>query len=145
MAKIIPDLNLLVYAYDSSSQWHQAARAWWKERLSGSETIGLSLVVALGFVRLWTNPRVFRNPMSVDLACGHVESRLPRPMVELVHPGRRHTKLVFGFLRAEGAAATLTTDAHLAALAVEQNATVHTTDLDFHRFSGVRFLNPLRP
>jgi len=141
---IIPDLNLLIYAYDSSSQWHEAARAWWIERLSGTETIGLPWLVALGFVRIWTNSRVFRNPMSVEVACGHVESWLSRPMVEFINPGPRHATLVFGFLRAEGAAANLTMDAHLAALAVERDAVVHTTDINFHRFPGIRFVNPVR-
>jgi toxin-antitoxin system PIN domain toxin len=141
---IIPDLNLLIYAYDSSSSRHGAARAWWIGRLSGTETIGLSWLVALGFVRIWTNPRVFRNPMSVELACRHVETWISRPMVEFIHPGPRHASLVFGFLRAEGAAANLTIDAHLAALALEHNAVVHTADIDFHRFSAVRFVNPIR-
>lgn len=140
---IIPDLNLLIYAYDSSSPWHGPARAWWVERLSGTETVGLSWLVALGFVRIWTNARVFRNPMPVEVACGHVESWLARPMVEFIDPGPRHAGLVFGFLRKEGAAANLTTDAHLAALAVEQDAVVHTADIDFHRFPDVRFVNPL--
>ena len=142
---IIPDINLLVYAYDTSSPSHTLARNWWIERLSGSETVGLAWIVALGFVRIWTNSKVFRNPMPVDLACRHVESWLKRPMVELLHPGPKHASLVFGLLRAEGSGGNLTTDAHLAALAIEHNAVLHTADLDFLRFPGVRALNPLTP
>ncbi len=140
---IIPDINLLIYAYDSTSPWHERAGKWWTSCLSGSAPVGLSWVVALGFVRLWTNSRVFANPMPVDRAIAHVESWLDRRMVRIVNPGPRHAELVFSFLRAEGKGGNLTTDAHLAALAVESRGIIHTADTDFLRFSGVQWLNPL--
>ena len=140
---IIPDLNLLIYAYDSSSPWHEAAKRWWIASLSGTQSVGIAWVVALGFIRLWTSPRVFRNPMTVDQAAKHVESWLERPMVRPVNPGPRHAELAFGFLRAEGKGGNLTTDAHLAALAIEANATLHTADTDFLRFPGLKWINPL--
>jgi uncharacterized protein len=140
---IVPDLNLLVYAYDASSPSHGRARQWWIKCLSGSESIGLSWVVVLGFVRLWTSPRIFENPMTVDLAASHVESWFKRPAVRPLNPGPRHLELAFGLLRAEGKAGNLTTDAHLAALAIEGNATLHTADTDFLRFPGLKWVNPL--
>jgi hypothetical protein len=140
---IVPDLNLLIYAYDSSSPSHPRARKWWIQTLSGTEAVGISWIVALGFIRLWTNPRIFAVPMTVDLAATHVESWFKRPLVRPLNPGARHAELVFGLLRAEGAGGNLTTDAHLAALAIEANATVHTADTDFLRFAGVRWINPL--
>jgi len=97
----------------------------------------------LGFIRLWTSPRIFRNPMTVDQAATHVESWFQRPMVRPLNPGPRHAELAFGFLRAEGKGGNLTTDAHLAALAIEANATLHTADTDFLRFPGLKWLNPL--
>jgi hypothetical protein len=100
-------------------------------------------MVALGFVRLWTSPRVFRNPMSVDAAAGHVESWFARRIATPLDPGPRHAELVFGFLRRTGKGGKLTMDAHLAALAVEHNAVVHTADADFLRFRGVQQVNPL--
>jgi toxin-antitoxin system PIN domain toxin len=105
--------------------------------------IGIPWIVALGFVRLWTNPHLFANSMSVDQAAGFVESWLERPGVRIVNPGPRHAELLFGFLRAEGKGGNLTTDAHLAALAIESRATIHTADTDFLRFAGVRWHNPL--
>lgn len=140
---IIPDINLLIYAYDSTSPWHERAAKWWNLCLSGSAPVGISWLVALGFVRLWTNSRVFANPMPVDQAAAHVESWLDRRVVKIVNPGPRHAELVFSFLRAEGKGGNLTTDAHLAALAVEFRAIIHTADTDFLRFSGVQWLNPL--
>lgn len=81
--------------------------------------------------------------MSIDQAAAEVESWLERPNVRIVHPGPRHAELLFGFLRAEGNAGNLTTDAHLAALVIESRGVIHTADTDFLRFSGVRWLNPL--
>ncbi len=111
--------------------------------MSGTAPVGLSWIVALGFVRLWTNPRVFANPMPVDLAASHVESWLGRRIVSIVQPGPRHAALLFNFLRTEGKGGNLTTDAHLAALAVESRGIIYTADTDFVRFSGVKWRNPL--
>ena len=81
--------------------------------------------------------------MTIDLAVRHVESWLERPMVQVLNPGPRHAELAFGFLRAEGRGGNLTTDAHLAALAIEVNATIYSADTDFLRFKGLRWKNPL--
>lgn len=140
---IIPDLNLLVYAYDSTSPQHQAARKWWIGCMSGAESVGISWLVAFGFVRLWTNSRVFANPMTVEVATAHVESWLVRPMARMLNPGPKHAEIAFRFLRSEGQGGNLTTDEHLAALAVETGATLHTADTDFLRFQGVKWVNPL--
>jgi toxin-antitoxin system PIN domain toxin len=140
---IIPDINLLVYAYNTKSPFNKRAAEWWSSCLSEGVSVGIAWVVALGFIRIWTNPRAFANPMTVDQAAGHVESWLERSNVRIVNPGPRHAELLLGFLRTEGSAGNLTTDAHLAALAVESRAVIHTADTDFLRFSGVRWHNPL--
>lgn len=140
---IIPDINLLIYAYDSTSPWHERTAKWWSSCLSGSSPVGISWVVALGFVRLWTSPKVFANPMPVELATRHVEAWLQRQVVRIVNPGPKHAELVFNFLRTEGKGGNLTTDAHLAALAIESRGMIYTADPDFMRFAGVRWVNPL--
>jgi hypothetical protein len=68
---IIPDINLLLYAYDSSSPFHAKAAAWWRACLSGTEAVGLAQVVVFGFVRVATNARVFEHPMTPAEAAGH--------------------------------------------------------------------------
>ena len=140
---IVPDLNLLVYAYDSASPMHKRARRWWIECLSGRRTVGIPWAVAFGFIRLWTNPRVFANPMNIDLATRHVESWFGRQMVKAINPGPRHLEIAVNLLRTEGKGGNLTTDAHLAALAIEAGATLHTADTDFLRFTGLKWINPL--
>ncbi len=141
---IIPDLNLLIYAYDDLSPFHTRARAWWEQCLSGTENVGICWMVALGFVRLWTSPRVFARPMTVQNATRHVESWMECAAVRMLNPASpRHAELLFGFLRAEGRGGNLTTDAHLAAFAIETRGTIHTADTDFQRFAGVRWINPI--
>jgi uncharacterized protein len=140
---IIPDLNLLIYTYDQKSTFHRQAKAWWEGCLSGNEIVGLAWVVVLGFLRIRCSPRIFVAPLPVAEAAEAVEAWLDRPQVQIVHPGARHAELVLGYLREFGIAGNLTTDTHLAALAVEYQATLHTSDTDFMRYSGLRWKNPL--
>ncbi|MGH9630298.1 MAG: type II toxin-antitoxin system VapC family toxin [Bryobacteraceae bacterium] len=140
---IIPDINLLIYAYNEGSRQHEQAKRWWEECLSGKTTVGLPWVVSLGFLRLTTSAKVFTHPMPVEVAAGHVRSWLERPVVQVLHPGGRHADIFFEYIRELGTAANLTTDAHLAALAVEYQAVLHSTDADFGRFSGLRWRNPI--
>jgi uncharacterized protein len=140
---ILPDINLLLHAYNSDSPVHAAARRWWEQLLNGQEPVGMPWVVMLGFVRVATHRQVFTNPLPVTAACGHVRTWLEQPCVLVVDPGEGHADILFGLLEALGTAANLTTDAHLAALAIERQATLHSTDADFARFSGLRWINPL--
>lgn len=140
---ILPDLNLLVHAHDLDAPAHAAARTWWEARLNDPSPVGMAWVVLLGFVRIATHRAIFRNPLSVDVACSHVTRWLAQPQVMILHPGERHADVVFGLLRGVGTAGNLTTDAHLAALAIEFQAELHSTDADFGRFAGLRWRNPL--
>lgn len=140
---IVPDVNLLVHAYNSAAVQHEGARAWWEQALGDGTPIGLPWAVILGFVRIMTHPRIFGAPLPPDVACSCVEGWLGQPQVLILHPGDRHAAILFDLLRKLGTAGNLTTDAHLAALAIENQAEVHTTDADFSRFSGLRWRNPL--
>jgi len=139
----LPDINLLIHAYNSVSPAHAAAKAWWEEQMNGERVVGLAWAVILGFIRLVTHPAVFANPLPVRVACDHARSWLARPQVTIVHPGDRHAGLAFGLLESLGSAGNLTTDAHLAALAIEYQAELQSTDADFARFPGLRWVNPL--
>ncbi len=83
------------------------------------------------------------NPLPVTAACAHVRSWLAHPNVSILHPGERHAEILFGLLETLGAAGNLTTDAHLAALAIEHQVELHSTDADFVRFPGLRWTNPI--
>ena len=140
---IVPDINLLLYAYDSSSPYHAKASAWWQDCLSGSETMGLPAVVVFGFLRLSTNPRVFNSPMTPAEASQHVRSWLAQSAVQMLQPGSEHIEQVLKSLEKLGTTGNLVTDAQIAALAGEYDAVLHTNDADFSRFSGLRWFNPL--
>jgi hypothetical protein len=140
---IIPDINVILHAYNAESPVHARARAWWETVLSEPSPVGVPWAVALGFVRIATHTRVLANPLPVDVACAHVESWLEQPQVSLLHAGERHATIVFGLLRNLGSAGDLTTDAHLAALAIEHQAELQSTDADFARFPGLRYRNPV--
>lgn len=139
----LTDVNLLLYAYDSSSPNHDRARAWLEARLSGVEAFGLAWVALLAFVRLATNPRVFEAPLQPSDALDLVDAWLSAPCTTILNPGPRHTVLLRQLLEPFGAAGNLTTDAHLAALALEHEAELCSADADFSRFPGLRWTNPL--
>ncbi|MEZ5354051.1 MAG: TA system VapC family ribonuclease toxin [Bryobacteraceae bacterium] len=140
---ILPDLNLLLYAHDRHCEHHPAAVRWWESVMSAPAPVGLSWVVILGFLRLATSSRVYRAPASVSHAVALVRSWLALPQVRVLQPGAAHWEIFARFVEGAGTVSNLATDAHLAALAVEYNAIVHTNDTDFKRFPGVRVSNPL--
>jgi uncharacterized protein len=141
---IVPDVNLLLYAHVEAFSEHVKAKLWWERTLNGRTEVGIGLPVLFGFIRLATNRRVLERPMSVEESLGHVETWLARPHVQILAPGPRHLQLAFSLLRRLGAAANLTTDVQLAALALEHGAELYSRDADFRRFAGLRWIDPLR-
>lgn len=140
---IVPDVNLLLHAYNSGSRAHARARRWLEDLLNGDRPVGLAWAVLLGFIRITTHPAVLAHPLSAREACAIVRSWLDRPQSGVLHPGERHAAILFGLLETLGTAGNLTTDAHLAALAIEHQAELHSTDADFARFAGLRWRNPV--
>jgi toxin-antitoxin system PIN domain toxin len=140
---ILPDVNLLLYAYDQSSPFHPKAATWCENIMSRSSPVILLPVVVFGFVRISTHPRIFTNPLSVAEASAHVRSWLDRKQVRLRDMLQEDVETALALLEAAGTAGNLTTDAQIAAVALRLDAEVHTADLDFGRFARVRFSNPL--
>jgi len=140
---ILPDANLLIYAVNRDAPHHRQARLWLEQTLSGHETVGLAWIVVLAFIRITTHPRVFDKPLAVEQALDYVEGWLSQPCVRPVTPGENHWLIMSRLLRASGSAGNLTSDAHLAAIAIEQGGTVHSADHDFKRFNGLESVNPL--
>jgi uncharacterized protein len=140
----LPDVNLLLYAYDSGSPRHEVAKAWLEEVLSGSQTVGLPWAVLLSFVRLSTRRVTMTEPFGVETAIGFVEEWLAQPCATVVAPTHRHAAILRDLLAALGTGGNLTSDAHLAALAIEHGATLYSSDNDFSRFAGLHWVDPLR-
>jgi toxin-antitoxin system PIN domain toxin len=140
---ILPDANLLLYAYDATSPFHEKARRWWESCLSGTEPVGLCPVVLFAFLRIGTHPRAYENPMSIKTAGGHVTGWLRRRVCQFIVMEEVDVAQAMELLRAAGTGGDLTTDAQIAAMALRLDATLHTADTDFKRFDGVRLFNPL--
>jgi uncharacterized protein len=138
----LPDVNVLLYAVDEESRHHAGARVWLEEALSGTETIAFCWSVLLAFVRLSTRPVVFEQPLSADEALDLVEGWLGQPNATVVDPTMRHVATLRDLLSPLGTAGNLTSDAHLAALAIEHGAELCSYDGDFARFPGLRWTRP---
>lgn len=140
---ILVDANLLIYAVDSDSAHHKKARRWLEDVLSRATPVGLAWVVILAFLRITTRAGILRRPLAPEQALAFADSWLEQPYVRAIEPGEGHWEVLRNLLRTVGAAGNLTSDAHLAAIALERGADVYSTDGDFARFPGVRHVNPL--
>lgn len=140
---ILIDANLLIYAVDSDAPHHKRARRWLEEVLSGSTPVGLSWAVLLAFLRVTTREGILVRPLDPAAACRYVDAWLAQPNVEAVSPGPNHWALLRNLLAETGTAGNLTSDAHLAALALERGCPLYSSDNDFKRFAGIRHINPL--
>ncbi len=139
---ILPDVNVLVHAHNEDSRKHESARNWWNGCLSGTEGVGLAWVAILGFIRITTNRRIFARPFAVEDAADSVGSWLDLPHIHIAEPSARHFERLRAELERLGTAGNLTTDAHLAVLAMERGYVLYSTDADFARFKGLRWVNP---
>lgn len=142
---IVPDVNLLLYAHNEAAPLHAPARAWWEDLLAREHPVGIPWAVLFGFVRLVTHSRVLTDPLTPGAALDRVEAWLAMPSVRILEPGPRHLEIVRALFDATGVAGSLTTDTHLAALAIEHQSELCSNDADFARFPGLRWRNPLAP
>lgn len=140
---ILVDANLLLYAEDSLSVHHASACSWWDEQLSGTEPVGLCWPVLTAFVRIATNPRLHQRPLTLNEACERVQSWFDQPCVRMLQPTEHHWAFFQQMLQTGGATGNLVTDAHLAAIAMEHNGVLCSTDSDFARFPDLKWRNPL--
>ncbi len=141
---IIPDTNVLLYAHIPSFREHSAARNWLEEALnSGKETVGLVWQVITSYIRIGTNPKLFQTPITVSQADLQITRLVEHPLVQIILPQSGHWEIFIGLIKKEQVTADLVMDAHLAALAIEHQARLATTDRDFTRFRGLKFFNPL--
>ena len=140
---IVPDLNLLLYAYNQASPFHEGAREWWAGLVNGRERIGIPWIVVIGFLRLITQGTALSHPATPAQAMSFVDAWFHHPHITTLNPGSQHLTLLGRLLDAAGTGGNLVTDAHIAALAIEHQAEVHSNDSDFARFPGLRWRNPL--
>ena len=141
---ILLDANLLLYAHNTSSKEHRPTVSWLEKVLAGSAPIGLSWDTILAFLRVSTNPRIFIQPLHLDMAASLVSDWLAQPNVTIVGPTEKHWEIFARLLPHSRARSSLIMDAHLAALAIEHGATLCTNDRDFARFPGLKVDYPVQ-
>ncbi len=139
----IVDLNVLLYAVNSDAAQHRTVRKWWEDAVNSGDSIGLPWVVLLGFLRLATSSRVFPRPLAPEAAAARLDAWLDRANILVVREKDDHWETLKALLHGIGTAGNLTTDAHLAALALTHDAVLVSCDHDFARFKGLRWESPL--
>ena len=139
---ILPDVNTLLYAVNTAADRHAVALEAVEEGYSSPRGVAFAWIVLLAFLRLSTRGGIFPKPLTVEDALRVIERWLNHPNVQVLHPGDNHSEVLGRLLLAAGTAGNLTTDAHLAALAIEHGATIVSFDRDFARFPDVRWKFP---
>lgn len=137
------DVNVLVHAFNADDDQHEPYRHWLEAAAGGPEPFGLSTVVASGFVRVVTHPKVLEAPLAVAEALDLLAALRSAPAVVPLEPGPRHRALFDDLCRRTGARGNAVPDAFLAALAMEHGCTWVTADRGFARYPGLRVRHPL--
>ena len=140
---ILIDTNLWLYASLRELPHHVQAKRWLEDTINAQEPIALPWNVVLGVLRISTQARLLQNPLRPSQAMELVDGWLQQSSVDLVEPGPAHWTILCRLIGEVGAAGNLTSDAHLAALAIEHDWSLCSADSDFRRFPGLRWFNPL--
>lgn len=140
---MLVDANILLYAVDADSQFHEAADSWLTDALNGSRRVGLPWVSLSAFLRIATNPRASRSPLSVAEAWEHIDGWLDAPTSWVPAPGRGHRSILHDLMTRLDLRAGLVTDAVLAAICIEYGLSIVSADSDFARFPELNWLNPV--
>ena len=140
---ILVDANLLFYAEDALSPKHKEARVWWDAALSGEHQVGLAWITCLAYIRVLTNSRAVQSPLSIEEATTTVDRWLEQPNVVILEPTVGFWSILQHLLVESQAIANLSSDAYLAALAIDHDCELCSTDADFSRFKGLRWRNPI--
>lgn len=136
------DVSVLVYAHRLEAPDHERVRSWLDQARGEREPLGVAGIVASGFVRVVTHPRVFREPTPPDVALDFVAALMASPSVVRLDPGERHWGVFVDLCLSLRLRGNDVPDAYLAALAIEQGATWVTADRAFARFPGLRTTSP---
>ncbi len=139
---LLPDVNVLVYAFRRDHAQHADYREWLERLINGAQAYGMSDTVLSGFIRIVTHPRVFQHPDTVESALQFADQLRGRPQCVVIAPGPRHWGIFSDLCRRAQAKGNLIPDAYLAALAIESGCEWITTDRDYARFSGLRWRHP---
>jgi len=139
---ILPDVNVLIYAFRSDTSQHAVCKPWLDNIILGDAQFGMSPFVLSAVVRITTNPRIFRQPSALEETFLFCNSLLSQPHCDSVMPGERHWEIFSHLAQATRTRGPKISDTWLAALAIEKGCTWITCDRDYARFPGLNWLEP---
>jgi len=139
---ILPDVNVLIYAFRKDAPQHATCRSWLAGVVNGEARFGLSPLVLSAVVRITSNPRIYRMPSPIEEAFGFCEDLLEQPHCQIVEPGERHWRIFRGLCVATDVRGARVSDAWFAALAIEWGCEWITFDRDYARFPGLKWQVP---
>ncbi len=142
---ILPDVNVLIYAFRKDMPQHAVCRAWLAGVVLGDARFGVSPLTLSAAVRITTNPRAYRMPSAIEEAFRFCDSLLGQPHCQIVEPGERHWDIFKGLCIETDTRGARVSDAWFAALAIEQGCEWITLDRDFARFPGLKWQVPAAP
>ncbi|MCW5785431.1 MAG: type II toxin-antitoxin system VapC family toxin [Nitrospirales bacterium] len=137
------DLNVLLYVVNETAVHHARVRQWWEDAINGDDSVGLPWLVLLGFLRLSTHPNIFPHPLDPATAIGKLDLWLSLDNTRVVREKEEHWEILRLLIKESGLAGNLSSDAHLAAMAISHGAILVSCDNDFSRFRGIRWENPV--
>ncbi|MDQ3281293.1 MAG: PIN domain-containing protein [Acidobacteriota bacterium] len=140
---IVVDANILIYAYNTAVEQHATARRWLEDAFSGEQRVALPWSVIHAFLRVTTNEKILPSPLSIQSAVSIVEDWRAVTNVRIIQRGPRYWQIMRELLIHANARGNLVTDVDVAAITIENDATLYTNDRDFARFPGLRTINPL--
>ena len=140
---ILPDVNVLLYAWRADSPEHATHRRWLGDVLNGDMAYGMSPQVLAAVIRVATHPRIYAHPSRLAETQSFASLLLNQPHCQIVQPGPRHWGIFEDLCRRANAAGNLIQDAWFAALAIESGCEWITADRDYARFDGLRCRSPI--
>lgn len=142
---ILPDVNVLVYAFRREAEEHEAYAAWLRDVVGGTEELALHDPVLTGFVRIVTHPRIMSEPAPTPVALGFVAALCGAARARWIPAGQPSWEVLTRLVDGDpGIRANLVPDAHLAAVALAHGCRLATADRGFARFPGLRWFDPIR-
>lgn len=139
------DANILLYAVDEASPFHERASAWLTSRLNGPRRVGFPWQSLVAFLRISTHERASAHPLTAERATRFIADWLEPEVAWIPREGPGHARILTDLVTRYHLRGSVVSDAHLAALAIEHGLEVCSNDSDFARFSEVRWINPVTP
>jgi uncharacterized protein len=139
---ILPDVNVLIYAFRGEVPQHERCRRWLQGVVDADAPFGVSALTLGAVVRVTTNRRAYATPTTIEEAFRFCDYLLGQPHCQVVEPGERHWDIFKQLCTETDTRGPRVTEAWYAALAIERGCEWITLDRDYARFPGLRWAMP---